>query len=68
MIQQELHKQSFKATLYIDPFTGSKTAAMRGGLFHVEKNPDVQELLDASKDIASNLARNAHLESAPRQP
>jgi len=71
--RDESHKRSFKATLFIDPFTGHTTAASRGGLFHVEKNPDVQQELlgDASSSaiaIASNLARDAQLEAAPRQP
>ena len=70
--REELHKQSFKATLFIDPLTGHTTAATRGGgLFHIgEKNPDAQqqELFDASSAIASNLAKDAHLETAPRQP
>lgn len=71
--RDESHKRSFKATLFIDPFTGHTTAASRGGLFHVEKNLDVQqELLDDASSsaitIASNLARDAQLEAAPRQP
>lgn len=71
--RDESHKRNFKATLFIDPFTGHTTTASRGGLFHVEKNPDVQQeiLDDASSSAiatASNLARDAQLETVPRQP